>query len=92
MGKKFTISCYSTLPENKKSWREICAAMRRVKRIRLHDFRHSHASLLLNKEQNILLVAQRLGHSDIKMTLNTYSHLFPNKQRELMARLNVNLG
>jgi len=62
-----------------------------VKRIRLHDFRHSHASLLLNKEQNILLVAQRLGHSDIKMTLNTYSHLFPNKQRELMASLTVEL-
>ena len=62
-----------------------------VKRIRIHDFRHSHASLLLNREQNILLVAQRLGHSDIKMTLNTYSHLFPNKQTELMASLTIKL-
>jgi len=62
-----------------------------VKEIRIHDFRHSHASLLINKEQNILLVAQRLGHSDINQTLNTYSHLFPNKQKELMSSLNIKL-
>ena len=62
-----------------------------VRVIRFHDFRHSHASLLLNKEQNIMLVAQRLGHSDISMTLNTYSHLFPNKQRELMNTLDIEL-
>jgi len=60
-----------------------------VKQIRIHDFRHSHASLLLNKGQNILLVAQRLGHSDINQTLNTYSHLFPNRQKEIIDSIDI---
>lgn len=55
-----------------------------VKRIRTHDFRHSHASLLINNGANPTIVAQRLGHSDIAMTLNTYSHMFPNSQKEII--------
>ena len=49
-----------------------------VKKIRIHDFRHSHASLLLSSGVPITVISQRLGHSDINMTLNTYSHLIPN--------------
>lgn len=56
-----------------------------VKRILLHDFRHSHASYLINKGVSPLVVAQRLGHSDIATTLNTYSHLYPSKQAEVVA-------
>jgi integrase len=63
----------------------------KVKQIRMQDFRHSHASLMINNNQNILIVAQRLGHSDIKQTLNTYSHLFPNQQEQLLTSLNINL-
>ena len=48
-----------------------------VKQIRLHDFRHSHASLLIGKGVDIVSVAKRLGHSDIEQTLNTYSHFLP---------------
>lgn len=62
-----------------------------VKHIRVHDLRHSHASLLINKGQNILIVSKRLGHSDITQTLNTYSHLMPNTQREIMEALNIDL-
>lgn len=62
-----------------------------VKEIRVHDLRHSHASLLINKGQNILIVSQRLGHSDITQTLNTYSHLMPNKQKEIIDALNIDL-
>lgn len=58
-----------------------------VKRIKIHDFRHSHASLLINKGANPTIVAQRLGHSDIAMTLNTYSHMFPNSQKEIINLL-----
>ena len=47
----------------------------KLKKIRLHDFRHSHASLLLSQGVPITVISQRLGHSDISMTLNTYSHL-----------------
>ena len=48
-----------------------------IKNIRIHDFRHSHASLLINSGASIVLVAKRLGHKDITMTLNTYSHISP---------------
>ena len=60
-----------------------------VKRIRLHDLRHSHASLLISKlgaQPN--LVAERLGHEKIQTTLSTYSHLYPNQSRSLADQLN----
>lgn len=60
-----------------------------VKKIRLHDLRHSHASLLISKlgaQPN--LVADRLGHEKIQTTLNTYSHLYPNQSRDLADQLN----
>lgn len=55
--------------------------------MRIHDFRHSHVALLVEMGENPLLIANRLGHSDIKMTLNTYAHLYPNKQKELAQKL-----
>ena len=60
-----------------------------VKKIRLHDLRHSHASLLISKlgvQPN--LVAERLGHEKIQTTLSTYAHLYPNQSRELADQLN----
>ena len=52
------------------------AAAANLKSIRLHDFRHSCASLLINNGANITLVAKFLGHTKIEETLNTYSHMF----------------
>lgn len=46
------------------------------KRIRINDFRHSCASLLINNGANVTLVAKYLGHTKIEETLNTYSHMF----------------
>ncbi|MGE6616403.1 tyrosine-type recombinase/integrase [Bacillus mycoides] len=57
----------------------------KVKKILLHEFRHSHASYLINKGVSPLVVAQRLGHSNVATTLNTYSHLYPSKQAEAVA-------
>ncbi|MEX0416541.1 tyrosine-type recombinase/integrase [Bacillus sp. C30] len=57
----------------------------KVKKILLHEFRHSHASYLINKGVSTLVVAQRLGHSNVATTLNTYSHLYPSKQAEAVA-------
>lgn len=60
-----------------------------VKKIRLHDLRHSHATLLISKlgaQPN--LVAERLGHEKIQTTLSTYSHLYPNQSRNLADKLN----
>ena len=53
-----------------------------VKKIRIHDIRHSHASLLINQGCDALMLADRLGHEKVSTTLNTYSHLFPHKQQE----------
>lgn len=59
-----------------------------VKIIRVHDLRHSHASLCIEMGMNILLISERLGHENIETTLNTYSHLYPNKQTMLASELN----
>ncbi len=58
-----------------------------VPRIRLHDLRHSHASLLIELNFSPLLISERLGHEKIETTLNIYSHLYPNKQAELARTL-----
>ena len=58
-----------------------------VKKIRIHDIRHSHASLLINQGCDALMLADRLGHEKVSTTLNTYSHLFPHKQQELVHSL-----
>ena len=55
--------------------------------IRLHDFRHSHASLLISLGANVVLIAKRLGHTNIEMTLNTYSHLMPSAENEIITKL-----
>lgn len=47
-----------------------------VKNIRIHDIRHSHASLHINQGCDALILADRLGHEKVSTTLNTYSHLF----------------
>ena len=59
-----------------------------MKKIVIHDLRHSHASLLINNKVNILAVAKRLGHEDIKMTLNTYSHLYDEENKNMINILN----
>lgn len=57
-------------------------------RIRIHDFRHTHASLLVNEGINIQEIARRLGHADVQMTWNTYAHLYPREEERCMSILN----
>lgn len=59
-----------------------------IKKIKIHEIRHSHASLLIEQGFNPLLISERLGHDDIQTTLNTYSHLYPNKHGQMAAQLN----
>ncbi|QHA36880.1 tyrosine-type recombinase/integrase [Rossellomorea marisflavi] len=56
--------------------------------IRFHDFRHTHASILLANGVNVKVIQERLGHSRISTTLDTYSHVFPSQQREAADLLN----
>ena len=58
-----------------------------VRKIRVHELRHSHASHLIELGVSPLTISERLGHEDIKTTLNTYSHLYPNKQTEVAEML-----
>lgn len=64
-----------------RDWRDVVKRAN-LPRIRFHDLRHTHASLLLKQGTNAKVVAERLGHSNIQLTLNTYSHLLPNMQAE----------
>ena len=58
-----------------------------VKKIRVHDLRHSHVAYLIHQGVDPLVIKERLGHKDIKITLNTYGHLYPSKQRSLAQML-----
>lgn len=68
-------------------WMEKGCEASGVKRIRIHDLRHSHASLLVELGFSPLLIAERLGHERVQTTMDIYSHLYPNKQKEVAARL-----
>ncbi len=59
-----------------------------VKQIRVHDFRHSCASFLINYGASITLVAKYLGHTKIDETLNTYSHMYQNKLEDIVKLIN----
>ena len=61
-----------------------------LKHIRVHDLRHSHASYLINQGVDALVIKERLGHKDIKITMNTYGHLYPNEQKKVADLLDAN--
>ncbi len=52
------------------------------------DFHHSHASMLIDMGFDILEISERLGHESVKTTLDTYSHLYPEKDTRLAGELN----
>lgn len=59
-----------------------------IRKIKIHDFRHSHATFLLSNGVPITVISKRLGHSDISMTLNVYSHFIP--QDEDKSTISIN--
>lgn len=62
-----------------------------VKRIRIHDLRHSHVSLLISMGFTPVDIAGRLGHESIDITLH-YAHMFPTRQTEMAERLNMEIS
>jgi integrase len=61
-------------------------------RMRFHDLRHGAASLLLAQGVHPRVVMDMLGHSTIALTMNTYSHVIPDLQREAAAKMEALLG
>lgn len=59
-----------------------------LKTIRIHDFRHSHASLLASKGVNIQEISRRLGHSRVEITWRIYCHLYPDEEKSAVNILN----
>lgn len=62
-----------------------------IKRIRVHDLRHSHVSLLIEMGFSALAIADRVGHESIDITYR-YAHLFPTRQKEIANKLNEERG
>lgn len=90
--------CYG-LPDNERLFLIVAEAVQHklkracvksgVKQIRVHDLRHSHVAYLINQGVQPLIIKERLGHRDIKITLNTYGHLYPNQQKKVADMLNA---
>ena len=67
--------------------KEVCKKVG-IRSIKLHEFRHSHATLLISKGMMINEVSRRLGHSNTSITLNTYTHTFEKQEKRVLRTLN----
>jgi integrase len=69
-----------------RTFKEICKRLD-LPIIRIHDLRHSHATMLIAQNVNPKIISERLGHNDIGVTLNIYSHVLPSMQKEVADRI-----
>ena len=60
--------------------------------IRFHDLRHTHATFMLKSGVHPKIVSERLGHTSITVTLDTYSHVLPGLQEAAAERFDKMLG
>lgn len=63
-----------------------------IKRIRVHSLRHSHCAYLIHLGVQPMIIKERLGHKDIRITLNTYGHLYPSEQEKVADMLDRMAG
>ncbi len=80
-----------TMPLDKNSWRKRVfykmldkAGMRQI---RIHDMRHTYASLLIQAGESLVYVKDQLGHHSIQITVDTYGHLVPGGNKDAVDRL-----
>ena len=62
-----------------------------LRKIRIHDLRHTYASLLINQGENLKYVQKQLGHASITTTVDRYGHLMPDAHKDAGARLDQNV-
>lgn len=70
-----------------KKFKKVISRSDTLKRIRVHDLRHSHAALLIHNQEAPYIIKERMGHSTIKTTYDTYGHLYPNAQKTVSDKL-----
>jgi len=80
------------LPPNSvtKAFRKLAKSLG-MSRIRLHDLRHTHATIMLSQGVHPKVVSERLGHSSVAITLDTYSHVLPGIQAAAARRFDEGL-
>ncbi|MDD6214021.1 MAG: tyrosine-type recombinase/integrase [Firmicutes bacterium] len=83
-----TIECLTKNPRPSKIFSEIIYIAVPLTNIKIRTLRHSYASLLANEGINIQEIARRLGHTNIEITWNTYSHLYPREEERAVNVLN----
>ena len=64
-----------------------CLCSGGLRRIRIHDLRHTYASLLIQNGESLAYVKEQLGHHSIQMTVDVYGHLVPGSNRQAVDRL-----
>ncbi len=64
----------------------------KLPRVRFHDLRHTHATILLARGVHPKIVSERLGHSTVGITLDTYSHVLPGMQEKAAAEIDAALA
>ncbi|HEX5570875.1 MAG TPA: site-specific integrase, partial [Ktedonobacterales bacterium] len=77
------------IPDNlaKRSFKQHLEAAGLPRSIRLHDFRHTAATLLLGAGVNVKVVSEMLGHADVGITLRVYAHVLPHMQQSAMTAM-----
>ena len=79
------------LQDIKRSWKRICEQAK-LKDVRLHDLRHTHATLMMEQGTNPKVVSERLGHASVAITLDVYSHVLPGMQEAAALRFDEALS
>jgi len=64
-----------------------CLEKASLRRVRVHDLRHTYATLRIMKGENILDVSKQLGHHSVKLTLDTYTHWMPGSKKSEVNEL-----
>ena len=64
----------------------------KLPRIRFHDLRHCHATVMLKSNIHPKIVSERLGHSRVALTMDVYSHVIPGMQQEAAAAIDAAFG
>ena len=79
------MNCFMMKRNIRRAMNTICERAE-VKSITFHELRHTHATLMLEMNEHVKIVQQRLGHAKVETTINTYSHVRPEVHQDSAQR------